>query len=240
MRTACLITFVLATLAAALPAGAQAPRAGSPQSVNAWTLPPQGYAYEAAAGCNDADKGEKRRHPVRAAYKVCDDQMRLLDEALLAARKEGKLLLVEIGGTWCAYCGILQRQLATADLLGWTGAPLDLAKTYHHVEIGVSTLYRGDREDIPSGHAALRHALSHAPPGSRLRALPFLLVIDPTSTARVFARNIGDVPVTGQSGYDPTALRAVLVGAYDYLRNGGPPPSEPGWLKLKLKRLFGG
>lgn len=207
----------------------------------AWSAP-SGYRYVASPGCEDADGGSKYRKPIRAAYEVCADQMKLFMSALDEARKQGKLLLVEFGGTWCGWCGTLQKQLPGPELLGWTGQPLDMTKAFHRVEIGISTLYRGEREDIPSGHSVV--SLVHARiPGARLRSLPYLAVIDPNNPQRVFARNIGDVPLVEKRFYDPTVLRSLLGGAHDYLLKDGPAPTEPGWLKrqmLKVDKLIRG
>lgn len=223
----------------ALPATAQ--NISSATSAGSWSVPAN-YRFVSTPGCEDPDGGAKRRNPIRAAYEVCADQMKLFMSALDEARKQGKLLLVEFGGTWCGWCGTLQKQLPGPELLGWTGQPLDMTKTFHRVEIGISTLYRGEREDIPSGHSVV--SLVHARiPGARLRSLPYLAVIDPNNTQRVFARNIGDVPLVEKRFYDPTVLRSLLGGAHDYLLKDGPAPTEPGWLKrqiLKVDKLIRG
>lgn len=230
MRLRTILMAALAALVLVLPARAEGPVTGT----GGWSMP-RDYTFFAPSGCGDADKGAKRRSPVRAIYDVCADQMKVFLSALEEARKQGKLLLVEFGGTWCPWCGKLQKQLPGGDVLGWTGAPLDMTRTFHHVDIGISTTYRGEREEVLSGKAVADMLLARAPAGSRIRALPYLAVVDPSNPGRVFARNVTDIPLLDTHVYDPAVLRIILGGANDYLRNGGPPPTEPGWLKRKIQ-----
>lgn len=191
-----------------------------------WAVPPVGYAYAATQGCESEESGERAQRPNQAVYPICADQMQLFARGLVDARASGKLLLVTFGATWCPWCAMLQKQIASGELLAKRGDPLDFAATFHHLEIGLSTLRKGHKAKIPSGEAVLALVLQQAS-GVRIRLIPFVAVVDAGTDDRVFARNLDGV--LGKDGaIDPEKFRAVLVEAHATLRHAGTPPSVPG------------
>lgn len=227
MRLILALTIALGTFAPAAPASAE------------WKLPPPGYAYSAATPCvEDPERGGKPQRPNQASYKVCEDQMALFRKALDDAKSSGKLLLVSFGATWCPWCTSLQRHMPTHELLGRKGDAIDYGRTFHYVDIGLSTLHKGQKAKIPSGEAVLAFVLEHAP-GVKIRTIPFIAVIDPAATDRVFARNLDDT-ATRDGDFDVARVRAVLAEAHDVMRKGKSADGEPGWLRRKWQRFWNG
>ena len=206
-----------------------------------WSVPPDGYIFEATAACReDAARAAMAARPGDARYDVCADQMAIFARGLEEARRSDKLLLVTFGATWCAWCTSLQKQLPSNELLGHTAQAFDFGRGLHHVEIGISTTSKGAKDEIPSGNAVLRLVLARVP-GVELRAIPFIAVIDPANRDRVVARNIDDLALTGQGRFDPVRLRDVLHRAHVFVRTGSSPPAvEPGWIMRKLTRWWYG
>lgn len=192
-----------------------------------WPIPPAGYHYSTAAPCPLPETGPK---PI---YAICEDQMALLGRALDEARARHKLLLVEFGATWCGWCRALQRELPGDQVLGYREDSFDYAKAFHLVPIGASTLAVGKLASVPSGEAALKLVLDRAQ-GAEMRGWPFLAILDPEDSSRVFTRNTADLTLTGEAdaGYDPGKLRAVLQEGYGFLREGKAVAPEPrrSWL----------
>ena len=201
------------------------------------SIPPADYTYKAAEPClEDAVRAAKPARPSDAVYRVCEDQMAILAKGLADAKASGKLLIVKFGATWCPWCATLQKLLPTAEVLGWTGDKIDYGKTFHHINIGLSTVYKGKKADIPSGEAVLAWTLKRAA-GAKIKAIPFVAVIDPDKPERIWARNLEDVnQAAGQ--VEAPKVRAQLVAAHAYLKLGGPAASEPGWLRLKIRHWF--
>lgn len=225
--------FLLALLSTALLAGA------SPAAAAEWSIPPAGYVFEQTPAClENAEKAAKPSRPGQAVYAVCEDQMAVLAAGLADAKAAGKLLLVTFGATWCPWCASLQKHIRTAEVLQATGGPVDLGKVFHHVEIGLSTLHKGQQSKIPSGDAALKLILEKAD-GVKIRVIPFLAVVDPADTARVYARNLDDV-MKKDGGFDFGQVRGILVEAHDHVRRAQPASAEPGWLMRKWKRFWQG
>lgn len=198
-------------------------------------LPPSSYVFKAAAPC--LEDPERARRPPRAGqarYDVCADQMALLVAGLETARRNGQLLLVEIGATWCVWCAVLQGQLHDPAL---KAIGFDVDQAFHILPIGVSTLHRGQQAEIPSGRAVLDEMLARAS-GALARTTPFIVVIDPRDTSRLFARNLDDLALTSEGRFDQARLSNVLRSAHDHVRQHAAAPSEPGWFRRKLIRWW--
>ena len=206
-------------------------------TAHAELVPPADYAFKPASPClEDAARAAKPARPSDAAYRVCDDQMALLAQGLADAKASGKLLLVKFGATWCPWCATLQKLMPTAEVLGRKGDKLDYGTAFLPLEIGLSTVYKGKKADIPSGEAVLAWTLKRAS-GAKIRAIPFIAVIDPDHPERIWARNLEDVNQTDGKVEAPK-LRALLVDAHAFHKTGGPAPSEPGWFRLKIRHWF--
>lgn len=202
---------------------------------SAQSFPPADYKFQPVAPClEDAERASKPLRPGAAVYQVCSDQMAVLTKGLADAKAAGKLLLVTFGATWCPYCAALQKAMPTADVLDHPGS--DFRRTFHHIEIGVSTIDKGNKAQIPSGDATLKAVLKHAP-GVKIRAIPFLAVIDPNKPERVYARNVDDT--AGQDGgFDFAKFRGLLTEAQGFVRGAGAAPNEPSWLVRKWLRFW--
>ncbi len=164
--------------------------------------------------------------------------MALFAAGLEAARREGKLLLVVFGATWCPWCKTLHDALPGPELLGSTDGASDLGKAFHVVEIATSATSAGKMVKVPSGEAVLAHVLEKSA-GVKLRAVPFIAALDPADGSRAFARNLDDLQQKGGTTHATAGVRSVLQSAYAELRLGQKAPPEPGWLARKLARLLG-
>ncbi len=192
---------------------------GASATVNAaeWIVPPPGYKMKTSLPCDlDPARAARPARPNQAIYQVCDDQMALFRRGLDDAKASGKLLLVTFGATWCPWCASLQRYLPGPELFGHKSDGRDLGQAFLHLEIGLSYIYEGQKETIPSGDDVLAVVLARAP-GVKLHTIPFLAVIDPTSPDRVVARNLDDVAMRG-GDFDLAKLRAVFIEAHEALR----------------------
>lgn len=200
---------------------------------------PEGYVFKPAAACaEDAERAVRPQRPSDAAYQVCADQMALYLKGLADASAAGKLLLVTFGATWCPWCATLQKAMHGPELLGHTRDGLALGTSFHHIEIGLSMLHKGKKAEIPSGEAVLAHVLKSAP-DVKIRAIPFVAVIDPQDTRKVYARNIDDAG-RKDGTHDLVRVRDVLAEAKAVTAGKAAQPSEPGWLKRKWLRWWYG
>ena len=207
-------------------------------AVSAETIWPSGYAFKAAEPCiENPERAAKPQRPGDAVYRVCDDQMAILAKGHEQAKAQGKLLLVTFGAPWCPVCANLQKLLPTEEVLRRKGDALDYGSTIHHIEIALSALHKGKITPIPSGDAVLSTVLARAS-GTKLRAIPFLAVIDPVKPDRAWARNMDDV-YQADGKIEAQRLRTLLGDAHAYLKSDGPAPSEPGWFRRKLTKWFG-
>lgn len=195
-----------------------------------WTAPAQADPQPVLpSGCPGLAKRE-------TLYRVCEDQGALLAAARDAAQREGKLVLVVFGATWCPSCKVLHKQMdavIASPLGGDTRRKAGAA--YHTVEIATSTLNGARREDVSTGRAALDAAVAQAG-GVKVRGVPFLAVIDPSEGGKVVARNLDDVE--GNDGFDTASIASFLARAERHIRHGEPLPTEPGWLMRKLSKLW--
>jgi len=189
-----------------------------------WKLAPEGYVYKPATPClDDPVRASKPIRPGGAVYKVCEDQIAYLTASIEAARKEGKLLIVTVGATWCPWCAALQRAMPGPEFFGRHGDPIDYAKTFKHIEIGLSTTHKGRNALIYSGDAAVKALLMRAG-GVKLEAIPFLFIIDPVQPGRVFARNTKDLSDFSTGRQDMAGFRKAVAEGAAYLRESGRPP----------------
>lgn len=210
-----------------------------------WALPPAGYTFAQPSVCaTDPARAGKPTRPNQAAYRVCDDQMAMFQQGLADAKASGRLLLVSFGATWCPWCAAFQKHLAGGRVLVGTVDHVDLAKSYHVVEIALSTLDKGQKAQVTSGEAVL--AMLTRASGVKIRSIPFLAVVDPADASRVFARHLDDVE-SGNTDFNLERVRAVLADAHRQVRAGQPAPAadrrsahEPGWLVRQWRRLRSG
>lgn len=224
-----------------------APAAAQGTTAGTWPKAPPDYAYTPVEGCPAdplplpmAVALAKRSHR-DAAYAVCADQMALFQNALERARSENRLLLVEFGASWCPRCAMLSTQLDGPAILGRSEANRTLGDDFITLKIGLSTMAKGRLTTIPSGEAVLLHVLAQAP-GARIRAIPYLAVIDPARPASTVGRNLDDLQQatadTSEPTFDADALACFLIAARDHARHGSAAPTEPGWIIRKLRQLL--
>ena len=213
------------TLCAVLAALISAPAAAEP----AWPEHPPGATFQAPSRCAASAAAASIR-PNEAHYAVCADQMAVFTDALAAAANANKLLIVDFGATWCPWCKSLQTQFRS-------GALADPAQ-FQVVEIALSTTTAGGkREPVASGDAVLALVLAQRPE-VKLRAVPFLAVLDPARPARTVARNLDDLESAADGQHMPARIREFLAAAQSSIEQGTPAPTEPGWLRKKSARLW--
>ena len=194
-----------------------------------WHLPPEGYRFDPAPGC------DRPNRPGTEIYNSCGDQMQHFLRARTQAYGEKKQLLVIFGANWCPQCKSLKTALAAPDVLGRTFKGQPLGQRVHRIEIAISTLYQGRVAAVPSGEVVLRSILEKRP-DVKQRAIPFLAVIDPV-TGRSSVRNLDDL-YSGQ-GWNLPALATVIADAEQESLGGPKATAEPGWFKRKWLRWFG-
>ena len=166
-------------------------------------------------------------------YRVCDDQRVLFREAIDAARHSGKLLLVTFGATWCPSCRSFSTQLEQA-----ADSETSPASRFTRVEIAISTIKDGRRVPVATGEDVLHRVLAASAPGTSVRSVPFIAVVDPNNAARSFTRNLDDAEVASGGAFDLQRIGAILTQADAHMRQGAEAPSEPGWFRRKLRRWF--
>lgn len=216
-----LAAIVIAATTSALPAAAEQAMA---MPVKSWSFPVES-TFTTPGHCPELARRQ-------TLYRVCDDQREIFHAALEEARRNGRLLLVTFGSTWCPGCRSFSAQLEQA-----ANVPASVPGRFTRVEIAVSTLSDGRRVPVPTGQEVLQHVLAAAP-GANLRGVPFLAVIDPREAGGCFARNLDDTEVAAGGAFDMTRIATILAEADNHLRNGGTAPAEPGWLRRKLRRWF--
>lgn len=190
-----------------------------PQQAGAqtWSLPPAGYTYQPSAPClEDPVKAVKPLRPGAAVYAVCDDQMATLASAIEQARKNGRLLIVTVGATWCPWCAALQRLMPGSEFFQRQGDPLDYRKSFDHVEIGVSTSHKGKNALIPSGQAVEQNLMARSG-GGRLTSIPFIFMIDPAQPDRVFQRATHDFADAAKGEHNMAGFRKAILEGHAYL-----------------------
>lgn len=202
---------------------------GATPAAAGWTVPPAGYTFIAAAGCEKPNRAP-------SIYDACADQMRLFTEARTRAFAEKKTLLVVFGATWCPSCRTMKTALPSPEVMGRTFQGRPLGDRVEVVEIAISTLAGSKMVSVPSGEAV--HAgLKAARPEFVQRTIPFIAVVDPV-TGRTSARNLDDLEARN-GGWNRDALATVIADADTEARGGRKAPGEPGWLMRKWQRWFG-
>jgi thiol-disulfide isomerase/thioredoxin len=195
----------------------------------AWPTHQPGAKFAAPSRCAVSVSAATLR-PNEAQYPVCADQMAVFTDALADAAQAKKLLIVDFGATWCPWCKSLQGQFKSGGLADPT--------KFHIVEIATSTTSAtGKREQIASGEAVLALVLSQRPE-VKLRAVPFLAVLDPARPARTVARNLDDLESDASGQHMAPRIREFLAAAATSIEHGAPVPTEPSWLRKKLTRLW--
>ncbi|MEZ5817050.1 MAG: hypothetical protein R3D44_08220 [Hyphomicrobiaceae bacterium] len=189
-------------------------------SAQGWNIAPPGYVYKPATPClDDPVRASKPLRPGGATYKVCEDQVAYLEQSIEEARREGKLLIVTVGATWCPWCAALQRAMPGPEFFGRKGDAIDYAKTFKHIEIGLSTAHKGRNALIYSGDTVVKALLARAN-GVKLEAIPFVFVIDPAQPGRVFARNTKDLSDFATGGQNMAGFRKAVAEGVAYLKAG--------------------
>ncbi len=182
-----------------------------------WALAPEGYTYQPATPCiEDPVRAVKPVRPGAAVYRVCEDQVAYLTQSIEEARREGKVLIATVGATWCPWCAALQRAMPGPEFFGRKGDAIDYAKTFKHIEIGLSTSHQGRNALIYSGDAAVKALLARAG-GVKLEAIPFIFMIDPAQPNRVFARNTMDLSDFATGAQNMAGFRRAIAEGHAYL-----------------------
>ena len=195
----------------------------------AWPIPQPRITAPLPSRCAAAPTAAALR-PNEAHYAICADQMLVFADALVAAAKANKLLIVDFGATWCPWCKSLQAQFKSGTL----------ADPAHFIvaEIAVSTTTAGGkREAVVSGEAVLGLVLAQRP-DMKLRAVPFLAVLDPARPTRTVARNLDDLESDASGQHMTPRIREFLTAARSSIIHGTPAPTEPSWLRKKWTRLW--
>ena len=184
-----------------------------------WEIAPAGYVYKPATPClDDPVRATKPIRPGGAVYKVCEDQVAYLKQSIEEARRDGKLLIATVGATWCPWCAALQRAMPGPEFFGRKGDAIDYAKTFKHIEIGLSTTNKGQNALIYSGDTVVKALLARSG-GVQLEAIPFIFIIDPAQPDRVFARNTKDLSDFSTGGQDMAAFRRAIAEGYTFLKS---------------------
>jgi hypothetical protein len=186
-------------------------------SAQGWNIAPEGYAYKPATPClEDPVRAVKPIRPGGAVYRVCEDQVAYLKQSIEEAEREGKLLIVTVGATWCPWCAALQRAMPGPEFFERKGDAIDYAKTFKHIEIGLSTTYQGRNALIYSGDTAVKGLLARSG-GVELEAIPFIFMIDPKRPDRVFARNTKDLSDFATGAQNMAGFRKAIAEGHAFL-----------------------
>jgi thiol-disulfide isomerase/thioredoxin len=195
----------------------------------AWPAPPRGSPYHPPARCNGSSAPVTLRAN-EAQYPVCADQRVVFATAVAEAAKANKLLIVDFGATWCPWCRSLQGQFAAGTLAD--------PDKYVVVEIALSTTTAdGRRDEISTGYEVLSGILTHRPE-VKLRAVPFLAMIDPARPSRTVARNLDDLESEKTGQHLTDKVRTIIQAATLSIEQGTPAPKDPSWIAKKLTRLW--
>jgi thiol-disulfide isomerase/thioredoxin len=195
----------------------------------AWSIAQQAAPVQLPSRCSASPQAAAVR-PNEAQYAVCADQMLVFADALTAAAKANKLLIVDFGATWCPWCKSLQAQFKS-------GVLADTAQ-FVVAEIALSTTTAGGkREAVASGEAVLALVLAQRS-DVKLRAVPFLAVVDPARPGRTVARNLDDLESDASGQHMAPRIREFLAAARMSIIDGSAVPTEPTWLRKKWTRVW--
>jgi hypothetical protein len=115
---------------------------------------------------------EQLPKPLPVPYDVNADADKAVAAARLRARRDGKRLLIDLGGNWCLDCRLLAGTMELPMLKAW------LSRRYEIVTVDIGRLDKNLQ--IPA-----RYGLR-----SRLEGVPALLIVDPRTDKLV---NVGSI-----------------------------------------------
>jgi thiol-disulfide isomerase/thioredoxin len=142
-------------------------------------------------------------------YHLCRDQNEVLAEALAAAKRDHKQLVVGVGADWCPWCRSLHTLLAGQEFTGATGGNFQVA------EIGLFQ----ERTKLPSGVAALEQLKKMAGIKAKTKGIPQLFVVDPVvNRARWLDTGKLEQNTKDSKGHDPQKVFAAISKAGNELK----------------------
>ena len=178
-------------------------------SVSSTNLP-ENYEFKAPEIC-----------PLKKAesliYNVCEDQMKILKRELQAAQKEGKLLLVKVGATWCPWCVSMKELFESKKIFGFKDDGFNYVQKMRYVSIAVSTKKGKDIIPVQSGKDAIESLLK--PVGTTykkaIKGVPTILLLDPNNPRSIDVVDTAELEDNrnGKSHY-PEKVRQALRSAY--------------------------
>ena len=129
---------------------------------------------------------EQLRQPLPLPYDEHANADRVVASVTAQARKDGKLVLLDLGGNWCPDCRVLAGTMQTEPLKSWAERHFDVAM----VDVG-----RFDKNlQVPA-----RYGIK-----GRLAGVPALFIVDP-KTGRVLNRG-HETALADASSMTPQAL----------------------------------
>ena len=156
---------------------------------------PAGYPAAAAPPpCNDSAK----------VYKTCSSQQKIYDDALSAAAKERKLLLVEFGFETCPWCLSMSRIF---------GTPENSLKTapFHIIQI--------EAVDRKLDGRKVLETLQKKDPATKTEGFPFLGLVNPRSGKAILLNTAKMEKNTASSkNHDPEKIFSALNEAAAKIR----------------------
>ena len=135
---------------------------------------------------------EQLRQPLPLPYDESANADRVVAAALARAKKNGKLLLVDLGGNWCLDCRLLAGTMATEPLRSW------LPRHYELVMVDVGRFDKNLQVPRRFGMTA------------KLDGVPAILVVNPRTGKLI---NAGHVTALADArSLSPQALADWLAG----------------------------
>jgi thiol-disulfide isomerase/thioredoxin len=144
--------------------------------------------------CDDSSK----------VFKVCRDQKGALAEALEAAKRDKKLLVVSVGAEWCPWCHSMH---------GILGSPEFSKNTAGKFAVTDLALFQ-EREKLPSGLSAMNQLLQMAGGKDKFKGIPMLFVANPVSgQARYIDTEKLEKNTATTKGHDTQKVYAAVLQA---------------------------